>query len=521
MSRAFKKILCRLAFHSNEKPRGWVRALMFKPDRTVRKLFRRVVFRKNGNVRAEFSAWMLMNHGVAPKKANSPENSISQKSHIEQPPSAALRTLLNLKPFEETVEQWKKCAVPKNRVSATNLSLLLCPTVGQRLVISIGHDNYKVVPGGVQLCIQREEEAVLARGDRYLNLHPFQPLPRLAHGEEASDPLMELTLDGRAIGPASISAVQDAVAAWVEAGSKASVVIHHLLGHSPELITSLVRATRGGKCLFWLHDFFSLCPSYTLQRNNVSFCNAPPVTSNACNLCVYGNERNSHLRRVQRFFEECDVEVISPSEVTLKFWSEHASYRTVDRHVVPHIALDWIAPPAVAQSSKSRSYTVAFLGTLAPHKGWPLFERLALNPRLSKRFRFLALTAMKTVPRPIRHVPVKATAENPNAMPDAVHANEVDLVLHWPTWPETFSLTTYEALIGGAYVITNPASGNVAATVQRLGRGVVLQDEEELALFFEDGRAEQACEDARRDRSRFRAKVQLSEISAPFLTDIG
>ncbi len=35
------------------------------------------------------------------------------------------------------------------------------------------------------------------------------------------------------------------------------------------------------KVRFWLHDFFSVCPGYLLLRNNIEFCGAPDVSSNA------------------------------------------------------------------------------------------------------------------------------------------------------------------------------------------------------------------------------------------------
>lgn len=73
------------------------------------------------------------------------------------------------------------------------------------------------------------------------------------------------------------------------------------------------------KCFFWLHDFFPLCPNYLFQRNNKAFCNTPQLQSNACGICLYGQERRDHLARISAFFEHNEVHVVSPSEVALSF----------------------------------------------------------------------------------------------------------------------------------------------------------------------------------------------------------
>ena len=52
-------------------------------------------------------------------------------------------------------------------------------------------------------------------------------------------------------------------------------VVHHLMGHIPELILDLLRVTGAQRPVAWVHDFFTLCPSYTLMRNDVAFCGGP------------------------------------------------------------------------------------------------------------------------------------------------------------------------------------------------------------------------------------------------------
>jgi len=98
-------------------------------------------------------------------------------------------------------------------------------------------------------------------------------------------------------------------------------------------------------------------------------------------------------------------------------------------------------------------------------------------------------------------------------MADAVRTNGIDLVLHWPNWPETFALTAFEALEGGAFLITNEGSGNVAATVRQLDRGAVLTDEDALFDFFDNGDATALVQRARDMRASHSVTAKPSRLS--------
>lgn len=511
-----KSLFHRAAFHTSEKPRGWVRKLIFKADASPRPWARRLVFKKNGHVRQEFAVWMLLRGGVGSAPINVPDT-IETPKEDDQQFSAALRTLINLQPLEERVKHWILKAVPKTQLTSDDVLTALQAISAKGLVLSFGHDNYKTVPGGIQLCIAREEQAVTKSGHRYLNIRPYQPLPRLAHYEDHPNPWLELTLNGKAIGSVRSDDLTTAVACWTTAESAPAIVIHHLLGHNPENVSALIQAAGAQRCYFWLHDFFTLCTSYTLQRNDIKFCSAPELSSNSCSLCVYGEERLPHLERLKHLFEEFDFVILSPSDVTLKFWTDRTILRSIQTKVVPHMELHWTVSSEPGKVASTNVVNVGFLGTLAPHKGWAVFEHLAADQTLMSKFRFYALTASKSVPPSMTHVPVKASGDSFDAMSIAVARNEIDVVIHWPTWPETFSLTTHEALLGGAFVITNSISGNVAAAVSKLERGVVLNSEMELVDFFRRGDVEELVQASRRSRRRFQATATLSEMTTPFL----
>lgn len=427
---------------------------------------------------------------------------------------AELRALMALKPLETRVADWRRRHGPSTFLEPASLMRNLAATAGRRLVLCLGHDDYRSVRGGVQFCIQREEQAVRAAGDNYLNIRPAQPLPRLAHLSDAEDPAVVLTLDGEEIGICAISTLLASIESLALSGRRMPVVIHHLLGHNPEQTAALITATRSEGCLFWLHDFFSICPSFTLQRNDRAFCDAPPIRSNACTLCLYGSERKSHAARMAAFFNSHPVTLLSPSQGTLDLWRKRAGLPVRAAHVVPHVTLT-VPSVTAADGSIPHTIRVAFLGTPGTHKGWPLFARLAADERLSPQYRFAVFSSTRPKAM-IRHVPVAVTAQNPDAMTQALQQNGIDLVLIWPSWPETFSLTTHEAICAGCFVVTNPGAGHVAAVVERTGHGTVLQSEADLVSFLLDGRAERLVA-TRRALAGAERTARLSDMAAPYL----
>jgi hypothetical protein len=432
----------------------------------------------------------------------------------QHPGGYQVERLRNTEDLEFEVKCWRNNRLPENLLNQSQVTKLLraqCQEKKKSLLISVGHDNYLKISGGVQLCEHQEEVISSSNQTVYLNISPWQPLPRLLKLDEDRDPILVLILNGEDVGCCRISNLVRSVSLVASEFVAASVVVHHLLGHAPERIAELVKSTGRNDCWFWLHDYFSLCPSFTLQRNAVSFCSAPPMQSNACTLCRFGKERISHSDRMRTFFRDLDVHVLSPSEVTAQTWQEWSDLKPESLNVQPHMHLEWrkrTTPPPRTNDK----ITVGFLGTPASHKGWNVFEDLFRTFGVQDGYRFVFLGASEQPVSGIDHTRVHVTAGDPDAMIDAVRKEGIDLVLHWASWPETFSLSTHEAYAGGAYVITNPISGNVAATVERLKRGAVLNDDKDLYAFFADGLATKMVEKLRKERQKYEVSHQLSRM---------
>ncbi|WP_156186923.1 hypothetical protein [Afipia felis] len=492
-------------FRSDFEPRFLVRLLIFRRSRTPRRYFKKLVYKKNGNIRPAFRPWVTRTplHGLPVL-----DGAVVQHPHVE--------FLNRLLPLPEQVEAWKRSIAPTQVLAKEEVLRLLRPALHGWLILSVSHDNYTKVPGGVQICLLREERMARDAGGHYLNIHPAQPLPCLAPESDNGDTPVVLILDGNVLGSCSISDLVGAIGDMTRLDTKVSLIIHQLLGHNPEQIAQLGKYIDSKDIVVWLHDYFMICPSVRLQRNDLAFCGAPDVASNACGICVYGEERVHHLRRMKKFFATLAPTVISPSTFTQDLWVSRTSFRTTKILTVPHVSLAWEKRHDTLESNKAPRIRLAFLGTPARYKGWFVFDRLSRDPRFQDKFDFVVFTTSK-IRSEARKVDVQISHEMTDAMARAIKAEQIDLVLHWPEWPETFALTAYEALEGGAWLITNESSGNVASTVERLKRGIILTDEDALTAFLSSDASHQMAEMARAERAAFTVTAAKSRLSLSVL----
>ncbi|MEM7753787.1 MAG: hypothetical protein AAF230_10255, partial [Pseudomonadota bacterium] len=272
-----------------------------------------------------------------------------------------------------------------------------------------------------------------------------------------------------------------------------------------------------GRARLWLHDYFTLCTSYALQRNNVSFCGAPAPTSNACGICLFGEARAKQGPRMQTLFDALDIEVVSPSQDTLDFWTSRTALTAQAKTLLPHVELTPLPPTRACVPPTEAPVRLAFIGTPAPHKGWPVFTELQRRLRAEPGYEFWYFGAEDPGQPDIQHVEVHVRASDPEAMLRAIQEHQVDLVLHWASWRETFSFSTFEAMGGGAFVLTNAGSGNVAAAVTALDRGAVLKDTDALYAHAASGGIRDLADRARAARHKGALAATFSNMSFDFL----
>jgi glycosyltransferase involved in cell wall biosynthesis len=356
------------------------------------------------------------------------------------------------------------------------------------LVLSVSHDCYIRSVGGVQLFIDDEQRAFARRRLTYLHLSPVDP--DLVLAAEATHGLIRLVLDGTMLG---VTSYEDLAAALARRprrpGEHRLFIVHCLLGHHVEKLTALQRETAAAANYFWLHDYSSMCPGYNLLRNDVAFCHAPPPGSDACLVCIYGDSRAAHLARIGALFEAVPFTVVAPSQAALDIWQAGVTLPHLAALVHPHCRVEANAVRTSLLAAEAEPVVrVAFVGYAVPHKGWPLFQELVNRTGRLGCYRFYHFITAAHAPPPmsrVEQVHVQTAPGQRDAMIEALAAHGIDLVAVLSPWPETFSYVTFEALAAGADIVALADSGNVAATIARDNRGIVVADEEELYALFE------------------------------------
>jgi len=231
-----------------------------------------------------------------------------------------------------------------------------------------------------------------------------------------------------------------------------------------------------------LHDYFSLCPSYNLRRNDQEYCGAPDIDSNACRLCSYGDQRRVQALEFEQLFRENQLEVAAPSRFCYELWQSRFPIAS-NPHIIPPVVLKW--KRSIPAKFKGGCLRIGFLGYPLDYKGWPTWLRLVNEFKGKNKYRFFHFSSQQGDPGNYSRIDTRVTNENRLAMVDSLRWNQIDVAFLWSTVAETFSFTLHEALAAGCFIVTNPNSGNIQDYIRRNPeRGIVLDSEEELIDYL-------------------------------------
>ena len=353
-----------------------------------------------------------------------------------------------------------------------------------RYVLSISHNNYLTeTTGGVQVYIARQQKSLFSQGVSYLHLFPNKFNLYLL--EQHSQFLIGINIDGVYLG---VSEVDQVLAALRQLDGLAleSFHIHHLMGFNIHAVEQILEFSNR-QAEFWLHDFFSLCPSYHLLRNDVEYCGAPSLDSNACGICKYGLLRKQQLPTLQNLFAKYDLTVIAPSNFSLNLWQTKFPYQGSNSKVVPLLTIRWTEP---IQVNPSRDHlSIGYIGFPLEQKGWKTWMDLTDTLRADDRYRFYHFSSVKGTPGNYKRIHVAVTPAKPTLMIDNLIKENIDVAFLWSVVPETFSFTLHESLAAGCFIVTNKKSGNIQDFLhQHPQHGIVLDHENDLLdLLSGDG----------------------------------
>lgn len=348
------------------------------------------------------------------------------------------------------------------------------------LIISISNDDYLQTKGGMQIFISHEQQTHNQNETNYLHVYPSTGNKILM--DEDVSLIIGVNLNGKYLGTSTISTFVTSIQATIL--NVVDVSIHHTMGLNISTINKILTLNNNNGN-FWIHDYFTLCPSYNLLRNDREFCGAPDVNSNACSICKYRELRIKQREKFECLFNESNLKIISPSRFALDFWSSKSSYPISSSEVFPIAKLKWTGNSDIKRTSNH--IHIGFPGYPIHSKGWETWIRF-VNSFRKDEFKFYHFSSLDGTAGNFERIDTAVTPDKTSLMIDLLVKYRIDAVLLWSIWPETFSITLHEALAAGCFIITNKMSGNIQDYLMKNPtQGVVLKNEEELIDFVKSG----------------------------------
>jgi hypothetical protein len=347
-------------------------------------------------------------------------------------------------------------------------------------VISLSHDSFLENVGGLQVRIHDELAKYRDKGINYLHIYPYKPTALLIND---NDPFyLGLSWNGKKVG---ITIDRELFSALNRAKgiSIKEVVIHHFMGFNVRFIKKLLDEYGHKRATYYIHDHYTICPSYYLLRNDIENCNAPDNKSNSCMICRYGEKRKIQQKYLRSIFTANQIDVVASSQHTLNLWQTRFIPKGLPGKVLPFASIKWTLN--LPKTKRGSALRIAFVGHPLYHKGWQTW--LALTSKFADRGDLAFYHFSKNVIESPNYlsIPVSVTKKDRDAMIKSLRAKQIDAVVLWSLCQETFSFTLYESMAAGCFIVTNKDSGNIADYIYKNpSRGVVLENEEQLFKFI-------------------------------------
>lgn len=256
-----------------------------------------------------------------------------------------------------------------------------------------------------------------------------------------------------------------------------TIFIHHMKNI---LISELITIVEYCKVpiIFYLHDYFTICPASGLIMDNGQFCGNNKPTYQKCSECVYYEKSLKLLPLVEEFFEKFAnrITFIAPSDTAKNVWADSYPQYKDNVKVIYHQKFSGNFEGNSKIILDDEKLKIAFVGYQKPLKGWMQWKegiKRAYDSRKKEMFFQFGWGNDKIKYCEQVEVDFK---ENLNAMTEALRKKEIHCAVIWSMWPETYAYTFYEAMAANTFIITNRLSGNVCAQVEKNNNGLVVDN---------------------------------------------
>jgi glycosyltransferase involved in cell wall biosynthesis len=382
------------------------------------------------------------------------------------------------------------------------------------IIIAFAHDDYVEHVGGIQIVSAREEVVFRELGDSYISVFPSRESIALS----ASSPdefLVRCRIGGELI-DGSFPLV-DFADAFSDGFAERSVVVvvHSVLGHSPEAILKSMELLHPSKAFWWIHDYSVHCQNYRLTRNDVNWCGDPAPDSQSCQVCSYSLVRGQHVDRVRSLIDGADWVFAAPSEVAAE--QSVTGHTPLPRRplVIPHGSI-WRDGATREACSGNEKVRIAFVGYPSPAKGWNRFLSLLSEAgQDADNFEFFHFGSDDRSVPGVRFVDLQPEPGGRSTATQKLLLHRIDAIVNFVDAKETFNFVTFEAMAAGCCIVTSSRSGNVVVAASAESLLIERDCDDDFANFDYLALRDEIRRKRRNDIGEFR----LTGLTASLLTE--
>ena len=203
-----------------------------------------------------------------------------------------------------------------------------------------------------------------------------------------------------------------------------------------------------------IHDFYAICPSYTLLNEEGKYCHVPSLET--CKICMTKN-----MQEWRNYYqEEIDMpkwralwlSLLKQSDTILSFSNSSKeillkAYPELDQEKVtllPHQTKP-LAPVSLS-TKEHTTLTIGILGAIDYIKGSHIVKQMV--QLIEKNDLDINVVVIGEITEPIRSKHFQVTGRyQREKLPSIIEEHHVDIFLIPSIWPETFSYTTQEIMM--------------------------------------------------------------------------
>ena len=376
-----------------------------------------------------------------------------------------------------------------NKISQQSILRISENLKNRNYVLSVSHANYLVVLGGTEKVIYEEQAELGKRNVSYIQVYPYDSYDNCVK-KKYFDQLVGVNVDSVPVGNFTI--VQIGLILQLlnlsQVTNAVAIHVHHLMGLSILGVKCLIDIVQAQKLRFFLHDYYTICPQFNLLKDDKIYCGVPPVESEECRECIWGEKRKAHFSMVKTVFNSLKIDFVIPSRMAATIWSrsfpEYANTVRVVPHQIPRKINENKTRRLERLSDSGYRPKIAYVGYESVNKGCHTWWRVTSKMALKRDYRFFHLGASSMSIPGVNNIPVSFLNDGADAMVKALREHQIDIAFLWSICPETYSFTLYEAFAAGCLVVTNSLSGNIAEQIEGGSRGIVFRNETEMFRFF-------------------------------------